>query len=148
MVEVVAVDIEHPHAQHCLREYFAELDRRFDIGFDPDATLPTDAAVVLVALRDGEPIGCGALKLPEGMPAEIKRLWVAKAARGLGVGRRLLSDLEARAAALGHGRVRLDTNGTLTEAIALYRSTGYREIPAFNDEPYAHLWFEKELSSS
>ena len=145
MVELDAVDPSHPHAQHCLREYFTELDARFDIGFDPDATLPTDAAVFVVARRDGEPVGCGALKLAEGRPAEIKRLWVAKEARGLGVGRLLLADLEARAVALGHGLVRLDTNGTLTEAIALYRSTGYREIPAFNDEPYAHLWFEKDL---
>lgn len=145
MVEVVAVDIEHPHAQHCLREYFTELDRRFDTGFDPGAALPTDAAVVLVAVRDGEPIGCGALKLPDGAPAEIKRLWVADDARGLGLGRRLLADLESRAAAAGHRVVRLDTNRTLTEAIALYRSTGYREIPAFNDEPHAHHWFEKDL---
>ena len=144
-VEIVAVDIEHPHAQHCLRQYFAELDRRFDVGFDPDAALPTDAAVVLVAVRDDEPIGCGALKLPDGAPAEIKRLWVADDARGLGVGRHLLTDLEARAAAAGRRTVRLDTNGTLTEAIALYRSSGYREVLAFNDEPYAQHWFEKDL---
>ena len=143
--EIVAVDIEHPHAQHCLRQYFAELDRRFDAGFDPDAALPTDAAVVLVAVRDGSPIGCGALKLPPSAPAEIKRLWVADDARGLGVGRRLLHELEARAVDAGHRTVRLDTNGTLTEAITLYRSSGYREIPAFNDEPYAQHWFEKDL---
>ena len=145
-MEVVAVDIEHPHAQHCLRAYFAELDRRFDVGFDPDTALPTDAAVVLVAVRGGQPIGCGALKLPEGKPAEIKRLWVADDARGLGVGRRLMAELEARAAAAGQRTVRLDTNGTLTEAIALYRSSGYREVPAFNDEPYAQHWFEKDLA--
>ena len=72
-------------------------------------------------------------------------MWVAGTARGLGVGRRLLSDLEARAAAGGARTVRLETNRALTEAIAMYRSAGYREVPPFNDEWYAHHWFEKDL---
>ena len=72
-------------------------------------------------------------------------MWVAPAARGTGLGRRLLADLEARARDHGCTRVRLDTNRTLTEAIALYRTSGYREVAAFNDEPYAHHWFEKTL---
>jgi ribosomal protein S18 acetylase RimI-like enzyme len=72
-------------------------------------------------------------------------MWVASSARGLGVGRRLLAELERRAADHGSRAVRLDTNATLTEAIAMYRSAGYNEIDAFNDEPYAHHWFEKQL---
>jgi ribosomal protein S18 acetylase RimI-like enzyme len=80
-----------------------------------------------------------------GEPTELKRMWVDPTARGLGVGRRLLNELESRAAASGSDVVRLDTNETLTEAIAMYRSAGYREIDAFNDEPYAHRWFEKRL---
>jgi len=59
--------------------------------------------------------------------------------------RRLLAELEREAAAAGATTVRLETNAALTEAIALYRSSGYGEVPAFNDEPYAHHWFEKEL---
>jgi ribosomal protein S18 acetylase RimI-like enzyme len=93
----------------------------------------------------GEPVGCGALKLHGDDPAEIKRMWVAPAARGLGLGRRLLADLEAHAAARGVRTLRLETNGALGEAIGLYRSAGYREVPAFSDEPYAHHWFEKAL---
>jgi ribosomal protein S18 acetylase RimI-like enzyme len=65
--------------------------------------------------------------------------------RGLGLGRRLLADLEAQAAAHGANVVRLDTNKTLTEAIAMYRAAGYREVDAFNEETYAHHWFEKLL---
>ena len=65
--------------------------------------------------------------------------------RGLGVGRRLLAELEAHAIASGSHTVRLDTNKALTEAIAMYRSAGYIEVDAFNDEPYAHHWFEKRL---
>jgi ribosomal protein S18 acetylase RimI-like enzyme len=71
-------------------------------------------------------------------------MWVADSVRGLGIGRRLLSELESRA---GVGVVRLETNKALTEAISLYRSAGYREVDAFNDEPYAHHWFEKQLGA-
>ena len=72
-------------------------------------------------------------------------MWVDPAARGLGVGRRLLAELESRAAANGSRTVRLDTNGALTEALAMYRSAGYREVEPFNDEQYADHWFEKRL---
>ena len=101
--------------------------------------------MLLARLRQ-EPVGCGALKLHDGAPAEIKRMWVARGARGLGLGRRLLHDLERHAMEAGVAVVRLETNQTLTEAIALYRRAGYREVAAFNDEPYAHHWFEKRLA--
>ena len=100
----------------------------------------------VVATLHGEPVGCGGLKFHPGEPTEIKRMWVAGSARGLGVGRRLLSRLEELAAEHGSDAVRLDTNGNLREAIAMYRSSGYREIDAFNDEPYADHWFEKRLT--
>ena len=73
-------------------------------------------------------------------------MWVSPAVRGLGLGRRLLTELEARAQARHAPAVQLETNQVLSEAIALYRSAGYQEVPAFNDEPYAHHWFEKALS--
>jgi ribosomal protein S18 acetylase RimI-like enzyme len=99
-----------------------------------------------MATLRGEPVGCGALKFYEGAPTELKRMWVAPTARGLGVGRRLLTELETRAAAGSASRiVRLETNRALTEAIALYRSTGYRDVDPFNHEPYADHWFEKRL---
>jgi ribosomal protein S18 acetylase RimI-like enzyme len=72
-------------------------------------------------------------------------MWAASAVRGLGLGRRLLTELEAHAAAAGARTLRLETNHTLSEAIGLYRAAGYREVPAFNDEPYAQHWFEKTL---
>jgi DNA-binding MarR family transcriptional regulator/GNAT superfamily N-acetyltransferase len=152
LVEIDAVDPAHPHARHCLQEYFAELDRRFDTGFDPARSRladPTEmrppAGVFCLATLRGEPVGCGALRFHDEAPTEIKRMWVDPAARGLGVGRRLLAELESRAAANGSLAVRLDTNGSLAEALAMYRSAGYREIDPFNDEPYADHWFEKRL---
>jgi GNAT superfamily N-acetyltransferase len=79
--------------------------------------------------------------------AELKRMWVDESIRGLGVGRRILVDLEARATSAGVRTLRLETNETLVEAVSLYRSAGYLEVPAFNDEPYAHHWFEKHLTA-
>ncbi|WP_406475618.1 GNAT family N-acetyltransferase [Streptomyces platensis] len=152
-VTLHTVDPDHPDAGHCLRFYFSELQERFETGFDPARSLLPDAGelrpphgLFLVARLHGEPIGCAGLKLPPRAPAEIKRMWVAPAARGLGVARRILAELEARA--LQHSRdvVRLDTNKALTAAIALYRSCGFREVAAFNDEPYAHHWFEKRIA--
>jgi GNAT superfamily N-acetyltransferase len=154
LVEVDVVDPAHRDAQHCLGEYFAELDRRFDAGFDPAMSISADldelrapAGAFVVARLRAEPVGCGALKFHGDAPTELKRMWVAPSARGLGIGRRLLAELERYAAANGSRVVRLETNETLTEAVSLYRSAGYREVDAFNDEPYAHHWFEKRLSA-
>src|SRR5207253_7320066 len=151
-VRIAASSPRRPAARACLRAYFAELAGRFDGGFDParsisagDGELTPPRGLLLVATLHGEPAGCGALKFHPGAPAEVKRMWVAPAVRGLGLGRRLLAELEAKAAAHGVEVLRLETNQTLTEAISLYRAAGYREVPAFNDEPYAHHWFEKAL---
>ncbi|MRX44478.1 bifunctional helix-turn-helix transcriptional regulator/GNAT family N-acetyltransferase [Agromyces kandeliae] len=151
-VEVRCVDPADPSARTSVAAYFAELASRFDIGFDPARTRPTPDdefrepnGTFLVAFLHGEPVGCVGLKLHGDEPAEVKRLWVASSTRGLGLGARLLREVEAAAVALGVGVVRLDTNRTLTEAIAMYRSHGYVEIPDFNGEPYADFWFEKRL---
>ena len=153
-VEIAPIDPLHPDAQHCLDRYFAELDTRFETGFDPQLSIPADAdqlrppaGLLLVATLRSDPIGCGALKFRDGHPTEIKRMWVAESARGLGIGRRLLQELEACAAQQGSRVVRLETNRTLIEAVAMYRTAGYVEVDAFNDEPYAHHWFEKHLSA-
>jgi GNAT superfamily N-acetyltransferase len=152
MFEIHPIDPAHPHARFCIQSYFAELDSRFDSGFDPGRSIPADddelrppKGLLLVATLRGEPAGCGALKFHDDQPTELKRMWVAESARGHGLGRRLLSELEKQAADHGAATVRLETNKTLVEAISLYRSAGYVEVDAFNDEPYAHHWFEKQL---
>ncbi len=152
MVSVGPADPRQRDARCCLRAYFSELSRRFEAGFDPAQSLPADddelippAGVFLVASLHGEPVGCGAVKFHGELPAEIKRMWVGPAVRGLGLGRRLLAELEARAIAHGAVAARLETNRALAEAIGLYRRSGYREVAPFNAEPYAHHWFEKAL---
>jgi GNAT superfamily N-acetyltransferase len=152
MVEVGPADPADGDARWCIARYVDELAERFENGFDPAESLPADDAdlrpphgVLLLARLHRQPIGCGAVKLHGREPAELKRMWVARTGRGLGIGRRMLRELEAFAAAAGAPAVRLETNRALAEAIALYRSSGYREVDAFNDEPYAHHWFEKAL---
>ena len=152
-VEINAVDPEHPDARYCLAEYVAELNRRSERGFDPAVgatALPHEvrppAGEFFVAYLHGEAIGCGAVKHHAGAPTEIKRMWIAPAARGLGLGRRLLEVLEACARASGARAARIETGAVLTEALALYRSTGWVEVPAFNAEPFADHWFEKALT--
>ena len=153
-VRIDVRDPDEPAARACLEAYYAELGERFDDGFDgvaagvaSDAEMRLPTGIFLVVTLDGRPIGCGGVKLPAGGPAYIKRMWVSRSARGLGVGRRLLTELERRAVEHGASSVELETNRNLVEAIAMYRSAGYLEVPAFNDEPHAHHWFEKRIPS-
>ncbi|HTK09475.1 MAG TPA: MarR family winged helix-turn-helix transcriptional regulator [Ktedonobacteraceae bacterium] len=152
MVKIAVADPTNQEARWCIEQYFAELGKRFDAGFDPALSTPVQpdeltppAGLLLLARLREEPIGCGALKFHENGPAEIKRVWVASHARGLGLGRRLLLELEHNAQEAGVTILRLETNRALTEAIQMYRNSGYQEIAAFNNEPYAHHWFEKRL---
>ena len=148
------VDASRDEAQWALTQYFAELHRRFPNGFDPgDAA--DDAAIqlnppyglFLVAVCDGVTLGCGALNFLDDETAEIKRMWISRHSRGLGLGKRLLARLEAESLRAGRANVVLDTNGTLIEAIAMYRSCGYVEVDAYNDNPYAEHWFAKSVQN-
>lgn len=150
----VRLDVEDPRslaARYCLGRYFEELATRFETGFDPALSIsaaareltPPHGFFVLATLND-EPVGCGALKCHAAY-GEIKRMWVAPSSRGLGIGKRILDRLEALARERRLPLLRLETNKALTEAQSLYKSCGYREVSPFNDEPYAHHWFEKAL---
>ena len=151
-VTIAAEPATSADAQYCLGEYYRELQERFDGGFDPELSLvpsldefaPPRGAFLLVRLN-GEPVGCGGLKPISHDAAYLKRMWIAQNTRGLGLARRLLSALEASARAMGYSIVRLETNKSLIEAQRLYRSAGYAEVAPFNDERYAHHWFEKQL---
>ncbi|UGY02555.1 bifunctional helix-turn-helix transcriptional regulator/GNAT family N-acetyltransferase [Bradyrhizobium quebecense] len=146
------VDPRSDEARYCLGEYYAELARRFKQGFDVKLSRDPDAKDMvrprgsfIVAMSDGLPIGCVGLKGSSSEFAEIKRLWVAPSARGLGLGRRLMDAAERTARELGIAVLRLDTNSALAEAGQLYRRSGWTEIPRFNDDPYPDLFFEKCL---
>ena len=151
-IALTEMDPRSDEARYCLREYYAELGRRFKQGFDVSLSRDPDAKDMrrprgsfVVAVSDALPIGCVGLKGTDHGYAEIKRLWVAPSARGLGLGRRLMDAAEDAARTLGISLLRLDTNSALPEAGQLYRTTGWREIPRFNDDPYPDLFFEKPL---
>lgn len=140
-------------AMACLRAYYGELARRFAAGFDVSRSRDPDAAdmvpprgTFLLAWSDGLPAGCVGLKGDGSGAAEVKRLWVSPAARGQGLARRLMGAVEDAARDLHIRVLRLDTNSALPEAIALYRKTGWTEIPRFNDDPYPDAFFEKRLA--
>ena len=150
-VRLSVEDPDSPAARYCLERYFAELSARFETGYDPAVGIPAAPAQLtpphgyfVVARLNAEPVGCGALKCHAAY-GEIKRMWVATSARGLGLGTRILLRLEELARERRLPLLRLETNKALIEAQALYRRNGFREVPAFNDEPYAHHWFEKAL---
>jgi DNA-binding MarR family transcriptional regulator/predicted GNAT family acetyltransferase len=152
-VQMTPIDPEHRDARYCLAEYVSELNRRSTRGFDPSVgatAVPHEvrppAGQFFVAYLQGEPIGCGAVKHRPDATAEIKRMWIAPQARGLGLGRRLLETLEACARKGGARVAHIETSAVLSEALSLYRSTGWVEVPPFNDEPFADHWFEKELA--
>jgi ribosomal protein S18 acetylase RimI-like enzyme len=150
----IVVEVADPvssDARGCLAAYAAEIRDRFPEGFE-DADL-VDAAEVsgrrgafVVAYEDGRPVGCGAVRTLEPRVGEIRHVWVAREARSLGLGRRLLAELERRAAELGHDVVRLGTHESPAEAIAMYRSCGYVEIPQYDGSAHTHHWFEKRLT--
>ena len=142
-----------PDARRCLERYYAELAERFEEGFDVSKSLAADGGdfvqprgVFLVVRLDDQVVGCGGVTLTSPSVGYIKRMWVDATVRGRGVGRGLLVALEDAARSLGCRTAQLETNRALSEAIGLYRAAGYREVAPFNDEFYAHHWFEKELS--
>ena len=153
-IDIAAEPADSADAQWCLAEYFRELDQRFENGFDVSLSISAEVdeltppnGVLLLARHQDQVLACAALKVHASSGiGEIKRMWVAKSARGLGLGRRLLNALEEQARSFGLKTLHLETNRVLKEAQALYASNGYQEVPAFNDESYAHHWFEKTLS--
>ena len=139
-------------AVSCLNQYFAELARRFDAGFNPEKGNAVRAEDMtpphgwfFLARLDGRPVGCGGLIRLGAGAGEIKRMWTAPDARGLGVARRVIAAVEATAREAGVTTLKLDTNRALKEAHSLYRKLGYVEIARYNDNPYADHWFEKRL---
>ena len=99
----------------------------------------------VVAYVDDRPVACGGLKRLDNRVGEIKRLYVAADVRGQGLGRGLLDTLERIATESGCDVVRLDTGPGQPDALRLFASAGYHEIPDYNGNPYAAYWFEKRL---
>lgn len=151
-MSTVSIEVESAgtdHARWCFGQYYAELAERFEAGFDPLAgntfhpdELKPPKGWFVMARRDGDAVGCGALKRLDDGRGEIKRVWIDKSARGIGLAGRIMDRLEALAREVGLPSVVLDTNKTLIEARTMYARRGYVEIDRYNDNPYADHWFE------
>lgn len=151
-VEFRPADPDSAEARACLTAYFTELARRIpglDSGKfpvpDPEAaSYRPPQGRFLIAWSDDLPVGCVSLRPLDATTAEVKRLWVADHARGQGLARRLMQRIEDEARAMGQVTLKLDTNSALTEALALYRATGWRETPPYTGAP-ADTWLAKVL---
>ncbi|WP_245959695.1 GNAT family N-acetyltransferase [Prauserella flavalba] len=157
-LEITAVSVHDAEATALLRTYFddvagryygrpateAELDEA--MTEDPSDELAPPRGTLLLARLDGAAVACAGLRRHRDGFAELKRMFVLPEFRGRGIAARLLAEIERIARELGISAIRLDTRADLVEARNLYAKHGYREIPAYNDEPYAEHWFEKKLS--
>lgn len=123
----------------------AGIDLEAEIAAGPPVDLAPPNGILLLAHVDGEPAGLGGVRHLDTEVAEVKSMYVAPAYRGTGLGRRILARLDEIALEHGCRAVRLDTSDYLTPAVGLYRAAGYREVPAYNENPKADLWFERRL---
>jgi GNAT superfamily N-acetyltransferase len=121
------------------------IDLEAEIAAGPPAELAGPHGVLLLARVDGEPAGIGGVRFLDTEAAEVKSMFVAPVFRGRGLARALLTELERIARERDCRRVQLDTSDYLTGAVALYRAAGYREVPPYNENAKANLWFEREL---
>jgi GNAT superfamily N-acetyltransferase len=145
------VDAASPDALDLMQALDNDLRDRYP-GVVVNGLRPDDAArprfIFVVARIDGRPVGCGAVRELDPLVGEIKRMFVRPGHRGRGIARRVLSALEAHAAALGYTTLRLETGDRQPEALGLYKSAGYRAIIPFGEyvgNPFSRC-FEKRLA--
>ena len=158
-LSVLPHPVAAPESQTLLRRYYTELVSRYHgrptddaevsavLAEEPSDDLTPPTGEFAVARLDGRPVGCAGVRVAGPGTTELTRVYVAPEARRRGVAAALVAAAEELAReAFGAGLMRLDTRHDLVEARALYARLGYREVPAFNNSPYAHYWFAKPLS--
>lgn len=123
----------------------AGIDLEEEIAKGPPDDLVPPNGVLLLARAGDEPAGLGGVRHLNTEIAEVKSMYVAPPFRGSGLGREILARLDEIALEHSCRAARLDTSDYLTPAVDLYRSAGYREVPAYNENPKADLWFERAL---
>jgi GNAT superfamily N-acetyltransferase len=148
----VAVERAYATVSLALQEaFFADIASRYP-GWAPassQSVQPSDLAppngIWLVAYLDRRAVGCGGPQRLDADTAEIRRLFLAASARGRGIGRRLLAELESHARRLGYERVQLTTGDGQPEALRMFQTADYREIPPFTDGGFTRHWMQKSL---
>ncbi len=135
-LRIEAVDPQHPQALALLGEAAREARALYPALFAPDAPAPTNPPprsreVYLLAWRDGQALGCGALRQRDTFTGELQRMFVTRAARRDGIARALLARLEHDARQHGYRQLVLETGARQQAAIALYNTCGWRRIAAY-----------------
>jgi GNAT superfamily N-acetyltransferase len=136
--DIRRVDLLSSIAQELILALNTELESRYPeeganfFRLDPHEVSEGNGGF-FVAYIDNEPVGCGAIRRIEPGVAEIKRMYVAPAARGCGIGRRMVATLEGEAQRLGVRRIVLETGPRQPEAIAVYERSGFHRIPLFGE---------------
>ncbi|WP_369056328.1 GNAT family N-acetyltransferase [Kineococcus terrestris] len=147
-----AEDPASPTGRRLREAYWADvaaacgLDAGSGVPAGDEDSLAAPRGTFLVAAARGGDVGCVGVRLLDPGTAEVKRLYVAPAARGLRLGVRLLEAAEEWARARGAQRVVLDTRRELVAALALYARAGYAEVEPYNDNPDAQVWLAKPLA--
>jgi GNAT superfamily N-acetyltransferase len=150
-IGIEIADSASAEAASLLTSYLDEIKAAFgysprdDAPVEPEDFTPPNGRFYVVRDGDGTARGCGAVRLLDADTAEVKRMWLHPSIRGRGAGWSLLSTLERAAVELGASRAVLDTNATLTSALALYRAAGWVEVPPYNENSQATHWFAKDL---
>ena len=143
--------VDDPRVRMLYADFIAETDGPLgiDVAADAAAGPPGDleppGGALLLVRAGGQAAGLGGVRHLDTGVAEVKSMYLAPAFRGRGISRRLLAELEGIAARHGCTAVRLDSSGYLSAALALYRGAGYREVPDYNRNPKADIWFERQL---
>lgn len=150
-LELLPTPITAPEVRALYADFIAEADGPLGIDLaaetanGPPADLEPPNGVLLLVRVGDEPAGLGGVRHLDTGVAEVKSMYLAPPFRGRGIARRLLTELEGIAAERGCTAVRLDTSDYLTDAIGLYTAAGYREVPDYNGNAKANLWFERQL---
>jgi GNAT superfamily N-acetyltransferase len=150
-VQLEAVKTTEPEVRRLYADFVEEADGELGLessaetGKPPPVDLEPPNGVLLLARIEGEPIGLAGVRHLDTDVAEVKSMYLVPEHRGQGLGRTLLNEVERIATERGCTRTRLDTNDYLTDALGLYRAAGYREVPDYNGNEKANLWFERRL---
>ena len=133
---IEAGDPLSPEALFLLHEAALEARQLFSDLIDSAAPMPTNQPlqpgdIYLIAFLDGNPVGCGALRKVDERTAEVRRMYVLRQARRIGLARGILLRLEEEACRFGYETLLLETGNRQHPALSLYESYGFTRIPPF-----------------
>ncbi|MFF2142380.1 GNAT family N-acetyltransferase [Kitasatospora sp. NPDC058190] len=160
---VTTADVTTPEALELLRDYYYDVANRYyrlhlgregtpeelegGLAESPSDDLAAPSGLFLLGRHHGTAHSCAGLRRYDATTVELTRVFVRPALRGTGGGAALLGAVDEAARSMGADRIVLDTRLDLIEARTLYLRNGYQEIPAYNNGPYAQVWYGKDLTA-